>query len=161
MPSFNYQKVCRDLISGLSPRQKNIVLERFGLQGGERKTLEAVGNQFSITRERVRQIQDGALVEIKSKAGAYKAIFQNFKKYFQNYGNLKKEDILLKDLGQEKWQNQVYFLLSINNGFSRFGANNPWHNRGFKFLPVFVFGFVSQKSPDIQQYKRKQNKNKK
>ena len=133
MPSFNYQKVCRDLISGLSPRQKNIVLERFGLQGGERKTLEAVGNQFGITRERVRQIQDGALVEIKSKACAYKAIFQNFKKYFQNSGNLKKEDAMLKELGQEKFQNQVYFLLSLNNGFSRFGANKD-------FVPLWAAG---------------------
>jgi len=127
MPNFNYQKVCQDLISGLSPRQKDVILERFGLPGGERKTLEAVGKKFGVTRERIRQIQDGALGEIKSKAGAYKAIFQNFKKYFQNYGNLKKEDILLKDLGQEKWQNQVYFLLSINNGFSRFGANKYFY----------------------------------
>ena len=124
---FNYQKVCQDLISGLSPRQKEVILERFGLPGGKRKTLEAVGSQFGVTRERIRQIQDGALGEIKSKAGAYKAIFQNFKKYFQNYGNLKKEDILLKDLGQEKWQNQVYFLLSINSGFSRFGANKDFY----------------------------------
>ena len=127
MPNFNYQKVCQDLISGLSPRQKDVILERFGLPGGERKTLEAVGKKFGVTRERIRQIQDGALGEIKSKAGAYKAIFQNFKKYFQNYGNLKKEDILLKDLGQEKWQNQVYFLLSINSGFSRFGANKDFY----------------------------------
>ncbi len=127
MPNFNYQKICQDLVSGLSPRKKDVILERFGLDGGKRKTLEAVGGKFGVTRERVRQIQDGALAEIKSEAGAYKAIFQNFKKYFQDSGNLKKEDIMLKDLGRENWQNQVYFLLSLNNGFLRFGANKDFY----------------------------------
>lgn len=127
MPNFNYQKICQDLVSDLSSRQKDVILERFGLNGGQRKTLEAVGDGFGVTRERVRQIQDGALEEIKSKAGEYKAIFQNFKKYFQNAGDLRREDILLKELGQEKWQNQVYFLLTLNNGFIRFGANRDFH----------------------------------
>lgn len=136
MISFNYQKVCQDLISELSPRQKDVVLARFGLNGGERKTLEAVGENFGVTRERVRQIQDGALEEIKSKVGAYKAIFQNFKKYFQNAGNLRKEDTMLKELGLGKWQNQVYFLLALDKGFARFGANRD-------FYPLWATGSAS------------------
>lgn len=133
---FNYQKVCRDLISDLSPRQKNIVVERFGLAGGERKTLEAVGKKFGITRERVRQIQDGTLDEIKSKVGAHQAIFQNFKTYFQKAGNLRKEEAMLQELGRAKWPNQVYFLLSLEESFSRFGANND-------FYPLWASGSAS------------------
>ena len=108
MPNFSYQKICQDLISDLSPRQKDVILERFGLNGGERKTLEAVGESFGVTRERVRQIQDGAIEEIKDKTGKYQAVFQNIKKYFQNFGDLRKEDVILKELGEEKWQNQCY-----------------------------------------------------
>ena len=127
MPNFSYQKICQDLISDLSPRQKDVILERFGLNGGERKTLEAVGESFGVTRERVRQIQDGALEEIKNKTGNYQAVFQNIKKYFQQVGDLRKEDAILKELGEEKWQNQIYFLLTLSNGFVRFGANRDFH----------------------------------
>jgi len=125
--TFNYQKICQDLISDLSPRQKDIILERFGLNGGQRQTLEAVGEKFGVTRERIRQIQDGALGEIKSKTNGYKAVFQSFKKYFQNVGDLRKEDTMLKELGEGKWQNQVYFLLALDDGFLRFGANRDFH----------------------------------
>lgn len=127
MPNLNYQKICQDLISDLSPRQKDVILERFGLNGGERKTLEAVGESFGVTRERVRQIQDGALSEIKNKTGNYPAVFQSLKKYFQQVGDLRKEDAMLKELGEEKWQNQIYFLLTLSNGFVRFGANRDFH----------------------------------
>lgn len=127
MPNFSYQKICQDLISDLSSRQKDVILERFGLNGGERKTLEAVGESFGVTRERVRQIQDGALEEIKNKTGNYPAVFQNLKKYFQQVGDLRKEDAMLKELGEEKWQNQIYFLLTLSDGFVRFGANRDFH----------------------------------
>ncbi|MEK9135403.1 MAG: sigma factor-like helix-turn-helix DNA-binding protein [Patescibacteria group bacterium] len=127
MPNVNYQKICQDLISDLSPRQKDVILERFGLNGGERKTLEAVGESFGVTRERVRQIQDGALEEIKDKTENYPVVFQNLKKYFQSFGDLKKEDAMLQELGEEKWQNQIYFLLTLSNGFVRFGANKDFH----------------------------------
>lgn len=127
MPGPNYQKICQDLISELSPRQREVISERFGLNGGGRKTLEAVGENFGVTRERIRQIQDGALGEVKSKAGSYQAIFQNFKKYFQSVGDLRKEDTMLKELGEGKWPNQVYFLLALGSGLARFGANKDFH----------------------------------
>lgn len=133
---FNYQKICQDLISDLSPRQKDVILERFGLNGGERKTLEAVGESFGVTRERVRQIQSGALEEIKNKIENYQAVFQSLKKYFQQVGDLRKEDAILKELGEKKWQNQIYFLLTLSNGFVRFGANRDFH-------PLWAIGAVS------------------
>ena len=47
---------------GIDDRAKRVIIMRFGLDGDEPKTLEAIGIEFGVTRERIRQIQNGALV---------------------------------------------------------------------------------------------------
>ncbi len=52
---------------GTLPERERMVLEyRFGLTGGQPKTLEEVGERFDVTRERIRQIQLTALAKIKT-----------------------------------------------------------------------------------------------
>ena len=59
-------KLLSPLFEALSPRQKEVVIARFGLekQGGE-ETLAAIGKRMDITRERVRQIEKSALITLK------------------------------------------------------------------------------------------------
>jgi len=52
-------------LSRLPKREKEIVTMRFGLDGGEPSTLEEVGLKYRISRERVRQIQERAVVRLK------------------------------------------------------------------------------------------------
>lgn len=122
---MNYKQICQDLIKVLGPKQKEIILRRFALAGpAERETLESVGKTWGVTRERVRQIEDSALKTIKeSEALKYKGVFQSFRQYFQKAGGLKKEDLALKELGQDQYSNQIYFLLTLDGGFLRFGEN--------------------------------------
>lgn len=47
----------RGLVKALPPREASILTFRFGLDGGNERTLEEVGQKFGVTRERVRQIQ--------------------------------------------------------------------------------------------------------
>jgi RNA polymerase sigma factor (sigma-70 family) len=58
------------LMDSLNPREREILERRFGLNGreGKEQTLEEVGADFSITRERVRQIQLGAILKLKKVA---------------------------------------------------------------------------------------------
>ena len=49
----------------LEQKQKDVIVRRFGLQGHGRKTLEEVGNELGVTRERVRQIQMDALKRLR------------------------------------------------------------------------------------------------
>jgi RNA polymerase primary sigma factor len=53
------------LLGVLDPREKKIILQRFGLDGGNPKTLEDVGKDFGITRERIRQLQNVALAKLR------------------------------------------------------------------------------------------------
>src|SRR5207247_11010937 len=52
------------LLEVLDPREKKIISQRFGLDGGKPKTLEDVGKDFGITRERIRQLQNIALAKL-------------------------------------------------------------------------------------------------
>lgn len=51
----------RQMIDSLSQREAKILNYRFGLDGGDVRTLEEVGEKFGVTRERVRQVQNIAL----------------------------------------------------------------------------------------------------
>ncbi|MDB6147755.1 MAG: polymerase sigma factor [Spartobacteria bacterium] len=53
------------LIALLDNREKKIISQRFGLDGGKPKTLEEVGRSFGVTRERIRQLQNIALVKLR------------------------------------------------------------------------------------------------
>src|SRR6202045_2144617 len=46
------------LLDVLDDREKKIIFQRFGLDGGKPKTLEEVGKKFGVTRERIRQLQN-------------------------------------------------------------------------------------------------------
>ncbi len=54
-----------ELIKRLDPREATILQFRFGLDGGNERTLEEVGAKFGVTRERVRQIQNIALIKLR------------------------------------------------------------------------------------------------
>src|SRR5438128_4574793 len=53
------------LLEVLDKREKKIIAPRFGLNGGKPKTLEDVGKDFGVTRERIRQLQNIALAKLR------------------------------------------------------------------------------------------------
>jgi RNA polymerase primary sigma factor len=55
----------KDILDSLSPREQKILEMRFGLHDGVAHTLEEVGQEFGVTRERIRQIEAKALERIK------------------------------------------------------------------------------------------------
>jgi RNA polymerase primary sigma factor len=58
-------KLLRQIIKKLAPREAEILTARYGLNGGRQKTLDEVGEEFKVTRERVRQLQNRALRKLR------------------------------------------------------------------------------------------------
>ena len=54
-----------DLLSVLDERELKIIFSRFGMDGGRPRTLEEVGKKFGVTRERIRQLQNIALLKLR------------------------------------------------------------------------------------------------
>jgi len=54
-----------EILASLPPKERRVVELRFGLGDGRRRTLEEVGQQFNVTRERVRQIEGKALRKLR------------------------------------------------------------------------------------------------
>lgn len=54
-----------EILTTLSEREQKIIRLRFGIGGGRPHTLEEVGNEFSVTRERIRQIEAKALAKLR------------------------------------------------------------------------------------------------
>ena len=138
--NFNYPKICADLISDLKEREKEVISRRFALNGKTRETLESIGQDFGVSRERVRQIQKVAMEKIKPKLSQYQKVFQSFLEYFKKFGNLRKEENVLAELGKGKFQGEVYFLLTLQKPsgkdetksqrphFQRLGENNDFYS---------------------------------
>ena len=67
------------ILNTLDYREKNIIKQRYGLQNGQPKTLEEVGRNFKLTRERIRQIENKALEKLRHPSRS-----SNLKDYFSD-----------------------------------------------------------------------------
>lgn len=171
--NFNYPKLCKSLLDIVPTRAREVIERRFGLKNNEPETLENIGKDFSITRERVRQIQERAIKQIKeSKQDFLKDVFAYFQAEIIKVGGVIKEEAILKKWGG-KDQNYVLFLLNLDESF-KFSSENKdyfafWYNSDqavkeakktvenfTKFLktkgqPVALKDFGSNLSPEVLQ----------
>jgi len=63
--SLNLKEQTASMLKTLTPREERIIKMRFGLDGGNERTLEEVGQSFAVTRERIRQIEAKALRKLR------------------------------------------------------------------------------------------------
>ncbi len=61
-----------EVLDTLTPRERKVLVLRYGLEDGKPRTLEEVGRQFSVTRERIRQIEAKAVRKLKHPSRAKK-----------------------------------------------------------------------------------------
>lgn len=143
-----------DLIKNevLNPRSRDVLLRRYGLKHGRPETLEAIGQSYGITRERVRQIENDVLRTI-SQPGNIKTLspfFQELEQYLAEHGELRREGKIFDDYAYVclpvkksdlidnkekvaykkeagKCQGAVYLLLVLGEPFSRLGETAEFH----------------------------------
>ncbi|HEX5366843.1 MAG TPA: sigma-70 family RNA polymerase sigma factor [Acidimicrobiales bacterium] len=61
----------RSLLTHLDPREREVLVLRFGLDGERPQTLDQVGRRFDLTRERIRQIEAKALTKLRHPTSAH------------------------------------------------------------------------------------------
>jgi len=158
MPStLNYQDIAEKLIAGLSPRHTQVIVRRFGLRGKEPETLQAIGDDYQVCRERIRQIEEQALKVLQEKAQENKEVFDYFKNHIQEHGGLRREDRLLSHFGAQELLNHIAFLLHLHEELDRKNEDQEFHalwhlgqenlTRAKEVIYYFIEFFEEKNSP--------------
>ncbi|MDO8521438.1 MAG: sigma factor-like helix-turn-helix DNA-binding protein [bacterium] len=131
--SFKPKQVTKHFLSVLPRRAQDVITKRYGLGGEPKKmTLEAIGESYGITRERVRQIENFALAAIR-KSDVFKSegpAFEELRKVMVSHGGLVPEQEFLQTLGADKsTQNHAHFLLVLGDLFVKHKEDEDFTHR--------------------------------
>lgn len=131
-----------------NPRTREVIVRRFGLKDGNRQTLEAIGANYGITRERVRQIEENGLANLKQAKAftKFEPLFEALRGHLAEHGDLKKEDRLYNDLAYvcypireierikkenpaelDRCQAAFYLILTLGKDFDRVPENEHFY----------------------------------
>lgn len=132
----NTQQVVGRLLKILSPRNRDIISRRFGLKSGKRETLESIGKGYGITRERVRQIEEATLSQLRQETKNLQSQIQPYfdlaSSILEEHGGVLKEDDLFEKFsgsGKPSVLNASFvLLLTLNGSFGRFADSDDLHS---------------------------------
>jgi hypothetical protein len=122
-------KTLTDFLATLPEKQREVVDKRYGLSGSDPMTLEAIGEEKGVTRERIRQIEDAALLALRKNLTELDEVVENLKSYLDVLGGIRREKRLLEEAANSladdpvrdlkngkaasKLQNHIWFLLDL------------------------------------------------
>jgi len=123
------KSIIDNLLLLLSEKEKIVISKRFNLDNSHRHTLEEIGQEFSITRERVRQIEKNALAKMRRNVfnTSLKNLHGFVSGFVREHGGIIKEDYLhtaLKNVapsGQTFDKNGVHLSLNIHENIECIG----------------------------------------
>ncbi|MEK9132482.1 MAG: sigma factor-like helix-turn-helix DNA-binding protein [Patescibacteria group bacterium] len=101
-PKIDLSKILEDIFLVLTPKEKEVIIKRFSLNNEPRQTLEKIGQHFSVTRERIRQIEKIALGKLRRTLENTKLaeIAKLSKEIIAAHGGLCVEDELVSEILQ-------------------------------------------------------------
>ena len=131
--TFKPKQVTKRMLSGLSPRAHEVVVNRFGItDDAQRKTLEAIGQKYGITRERVRQIENTALTLIRKSEffKNEKGVFEELKTLIHTLGAIVSEQDILNHISKDKLtQNHIHLYLTLGDDFTEHKEDEHFKTR--------------------------------
>ena len=127
-------KAVANLIKTIPTRNKDVISRRFGFKNGKTETLESIGKSYGITRERVRQIEEFSINQLRKVTAGN----QDVEKYASlaknmisvNGGVMKERDLFKAFSGSENdsaVSSSLAFVLSLGKDLVRFGDNENFH----------------------------------
>ncbi len=130
--NFQPKQAVKTILVYLDKKPRDVIEQRFGLVGNSPKTLEAIGQGYGITRERVRQIEEDALKRLRKSEGFNKLsdAFSELKNQINILGGIVHEKEFLNSVSGEtpaKWQ--IRFLLVLGDEFEHLREDDEFHHR--------------------------------
>lgn len=121
MLSFSPKNITKELLNELPERSRRVLMDRFGLSGkGEERTLDSIGQEYGITRERVRQIENHGISSVRD-SDAYESHgerLDEMKRALGSLGSVLAEETLLGEVAKSANEhNHVIFLLTVGHPF--------------------------------------------
>jgi len=131
--TFKPKQSTRRLLSVLPDRAREVLVSRYGLgKNTQKMTLDAIGKTYGITRERVRQIENYAIANIR-KSDAYKAektVFAELENLIHSLGGIVVEEDFLGHVAKDKsLHNHINFLLVIGDTFKKRKEDDDFKHR--------------------------------
>jgi len=120
----------------LSTRNRDIISRRFGLKNGRKETLESIGKSYGITRERVRQIEEVSLRQVKDSLGSgFGSKIKPFVDLAENIieqsgGVIKEENLFAKFAGSPSGNPTnaaLVFFLTLDGQFRKFSETDDFN----------------------------------
>lgn len=170
MAGKNLKNILDEIVKVASPRVREVIEKRFGLRTISYQTLEAIGQNMSITRERVRQIEALGLRQLANKnvLEPMRPVFELIEKHLAAHGGVMSESRFLRELTEllslkeKNRENLINFTLALGRGrFIYFKETPAWraawalsdghYNRATVLAGALKEKLASQSSPILNE----------
>ncbi len=114
-----------------SRRMRDVIEKRFGLKKGVRMTLEAIGTEYKITRERVRQIEADVLMHVRKniELPEVQAVLASLREQCAVRGGVVAEHNFLEGMAPARFHPSIILLMTIGTMFHLAGESDAYHRR--------------------------------
>lgn len=130
--NFQPKNITKKLLKDLKDRSRYVIVKRYGLEDPEKRTLESIGKEYGITRERVRQIENFGISSIRKSDAFAEAeiVFKELKDAIDSLGSLVEKNELLSMFGEDSIiQNHIQFFLVLGHEFNFHKEDKEFNER--------------------------------
>ena len=133
----------KDVLIYCKPKERLVLIKKFGLDGKKEIPLQRIGKEYSLTRERIRQIETQALMRFRRLIVGNKTyidVLEEAKKVLHAHGNILGEDVLISKLINKKmfkFSKQELKLILVSDFDIGYLKRNKYLHKSFYIDPLY------------------------